>query len=308
VILAALSLVACVGPAWDLEALERRHPELARVPGHRLQDVTPYLLPRHDRLELFLCRWEAGPLRTSLPPDATARERELLERALASWEALGLGVRFEPTADASAADIRISIGEEDRAAGEASADCGVVEREAGLAARLVRARVQLQRWSYDTLGRKSPKSDAEWLGTALHELGHALGFQGHTRHGSGIMARETHHVRRHGKRVLEGDELRAPSVRALYRIPSGARLARLPLAAGRTAAIDRLAELAPSKGYRGPIVRVGDEAARIVWWKADGRSVGVSVPALHEALRDPARLGLVPDLVAQAWLGPQHPD
>lgn len=277
--------------------------------------MTPYLLPRADALIWFLCRWESEqPLRTSLPADASPRERELLELALASWEEAGLGLRFDKVPEGHAAEIAISIADGNDAgrAGSATALCAVASRGEDFAARLVTAEVSLSRTNRDMLGRAVPLLDEEWLGAALHEIGHALGFQGHTRSG-GIMVRNIEEVRRLGRRVLDGAPLEAPSVAALYRVPSGARLARVALPAGSTAAIDRLAELAQTKGYRGPLVQVGDirvsaerrlSTARIAWWDEQGRSVGVGIPDLRETLRDPSRLEIRPDPMASVWLGP----
>ena len=262
----------------------------------------------------FLCRWQSEQtLRTSLPADASPRERELLKLALTSWEGVGLGLRFDLVPERHGAEITISIADESDAgrAGSATVQCAVAGRGEGFAARLVTAEISLSRTNRDMLGRTLPLRDEEWLGAALHELGHALGFQGYTRSG-GIMVRNVEEVRRLGRQVLEGAPLQAPSVVALYRVPSGAGLARVALPPGSTAAIDRLAELAPTKGYRGPLVQVGDirvsaeqrlSTARIAWWNGQGRSVGVGIPALRETLRDPSRLEIIPDLMASVWLG-----
>ncbi len=122
------------------------------------------------------------------------------------------------------------------------------------------------------------------------------------------MVRDVEQVRRLGRQVLEGAPLQAPSVVALYRVPSGERLARVALPPGRTAAIDELAELAQQKGYRGPVVRVGDRAASIAWWNEQGGSVGVRIPAVRDTLRDPSRLEILVDPLASAWLGPGLPE
>jgi len=308
---AALLLAGCAAAPWDLESLERRHPALAAVPGHRLQDVTPYLLPRDGAVTWFLCRWPSDePVRIALPAAASPRERELLELAVQSWAGAGLGLRLELDPGHAAADVTITIGDEaSPRAGRTGARCAVSQRggqktgpRGGLAARLVSAEVRLERTGHDSLGRPVAFSEPEWLGSALHELGHALGFQGHTRRG-GIMVRNVEEVRRQGRRVLAGEPLAAPSVVALYRVASGTRLARRQLPAGRTAAVDALSRLAPDKGYLGPVVEVGDRGARIAWWNAEGRSVGVFVPGVREALRDPGRLSLVPEPLATAWLG-----
>jgi hypothetical protein len=186
---------------------------------------------------------------------------------------------------------------------KANAQCFASERDGRLEAQLVHARVLLRRSMPDVRGREIDMADAEWLGAVLHELGHALGFQGHERAGNGIMVREVERVLAQGREVLEGEPLHAPSLVALYRMPTGTVIARPALPQGYTAAIDRLSELAAEKGYRGPLVRVGDTAARIAWLDERGRMVEMYLPEIRAALEVPARLRIQPDIVASSWLG-----
>ena len=304
---AACLLLACPKPTPFEAALEARYPALAHQRGHRLRDMTPYVLPRRDELWWFLCRWpDDAALRMAFPANATPRERELLRLALDAWQAELRNVRFRVVAEPARADIVFEIGpiELDFTA-KTGAECWARERDGKLDAQLVHARVLLRRSMPNTRGQEIDMADAEWLGAALHELGHALGFQGHAKGGSGIMVREVERVLAQGRQVLAGKPLQAPSVVALYRLPSGAVLARKPLPKGRTAAIDRLSELAAEKGYRGPLVRVGDTAARIAWWDGRGGAVEMFLPEVRAALGAPARLKIVPDIIAAAWLGPE---
>ena len=86
-VLVALAATGCAQRAWDLESLEQRHPALRGIAGHRLGEVTPYLLPAADTLTLFLCRWpDAARLSVSFPPDVSSEERRALEAALAAWQ------------------------------------------------------------------------------------------------------------------------------------------------------------------------------------------------------------------------------
>ena len=116
------------------------------------------------------------------------------------------------------------------------------------------------------------------------------------------MVRNVEQVRAIGRRVLRGERLEAPTLRALYALPSGTLLLRQALPSGRTAEVDRLAELAAGSGYRGPYVRVGSRAGRLEWRQPGGRLVSVWLPAMRRALREPASLQLVPDPLAAAWL------
>ncbi|MCZ6465130.1 MAG: matrixin family metalloprotease, partial [Proteobacteria bacterium] len=180
-------------------------------------------------LALLLCRWVTpAVIPVSLPPDASAAERSLLGKALSAWE-VALPVRFEQTSAVLARlEIRFArVGEGDprRTSGLTAADCDLRESPPSVE----RAVVSLRRANLDVLDRPVALSDEELLGTALHELGHALGFQGHVAHGRSVMVRNTEAVRRMGRGVLAGEALRAPSVQALYRVPSGAIVGRIGL-------------------------------------------------------------------------------
>jgi hypothetical protein len=111
-------------------------------------------------------------------------------------------------------------------------------------------------------------------------------------------------VRAIGGRVLAGQPLRAPTLAALYALPSGTLLRRDRLPSGRSARLDRLDAEAAGRGFRGPFVRVGDRSARLRWWHEDGRAVDAWLPGLPALARRPERLEVVLDPVAEAWLGP----
>ena len=81
-----LLLLGC-GRAFDVEELSARHPELATIRGHRLGDITPYLLPARGELVYFLCRWPDGAvIPVELPPDADDGERRDIRNVLRAWE------------------------------------------------------------------------------------------------------------------------------------------------------------------------------------------------------------------------------
>ncbi|MGH0028774.1 MAG: hypothetical protein ACQGVC_03215 [Myxococcota bacterium] len=272
------------------------------MPGHRLGQGTPYLLPRDDRLVWFTCRWTERVLRVSLPADLAPQDRQGVMTALASLEQ-ALGLRFDASAPAETAHIVLVLGEPDAAkSGRTVADCAVSAGEGRLAAALVHAQVALQRSNESVLGKAVPLGPDEWLGALIHELGHALGFQGHLQSGAGPMVRNVEQVRAVGARVRRGETLEAPTLRALYALPSGSVLRRDRLPAGRTADLDRLAGLADAAGYRGPFVRVGDRAARLEWRHRSGRYVSAWLPGLARVVRSPGALEIVPDPLAAAWL------
>lgn len=307
----ALTLVlgsGCADPFVDRTAgAEDRPGASAAAPG--LVHLRPYYLPAAGHLTLFTCRWPDGAtIPVELPANATAAERGKLEKVLAAWQGAGLGVRFDlrPLEGVGIA-IEFPDGLFAYDAG-AVVDCAVEAGEIGpdaerLSARLVTARVSLAR------------DDLRLAGSALHELGHALGFQGHAppgrkrKRGKGasggtVMRRDTRFLRVAGERVLDGKPFHDPSLSALYRLPSGTILRRGELSRERTGPVDRMLVLGRERGLVGPLVRVGDEEGRVAWVDpSTGRVARFLLRGLEQALKDPARLEIEPSLRARALLG-----
>ena len=303
--LGAMLATACGGARHD-ELLER-FPKLGAIDGQRLADANPYPLPLAGRLTFFHCHWPTEqPIPVALPADASAEERRALETALRAWEGAGLGVRFEPVPGGTAGiEIGFVGGTVDTAAGQDTAntvvDCRIApaSRQTGgtvAGAELVHARIRIARiTNQDTQGHQRPLSAAELTGAALHELGHALGFQGHARQGDTVMVRETERIAHAGKDVLAGEGFRDPSLRALYALPSGAVVSSAPIDRCRTDLVDRMAALAEANQLAGPFVRVGEAAGRIFWRDDAGTEYGLVIGKLREARRDPAKLLVVPE-------------
>lgn len=303
--LVLVAAVACAAPR-DPPALRPWQAALAPYPEHRLRDATPYVLPWRGQVIEFLCRFEpAAPISVALPPDATPHEARALEAALRAWEAAGVGVRFEPAPPERAAIVFRFVAPEAslraEGTGATRADCRV-DAEAGAAAAGARIPARLAGAEIRIVRRESEEWDAsdhawfagEVAGVALHELAHALGYQGHARFGGGILARDTRETTPIGRRVLAGEAALADeTLAALYRLPSGLVLRRTAVSPARTGWIDRLARAAGDRA--GPFVRVGDRDGRVFWRLADGTPVGVTLASLHRTLADPARLVLLPD-------------
>ncbi|RIK96631.1 MAG: hypothetical protein DCC71_22295 [Proteobacteria bacterium] len=311
-----LALAGCAsGPG---AALLARHPELASLEGQRLADANPYVLPHAGSLTFFHCRWADGvPIPVSLPPDATAAERRALEAALRGWEGAGLGVAFAPVESIETTgrgiEIRFSGGAVDTPAGAdtagTAADCRIapLSQQGGAAiagAELVTARVTIARVTHDDLLATKPRAlrDAELAGAALHELGHALGLHGHARQGDTVMVREVERIPRAGKALLESGRFSDATLRALYRLPSGAVVARAPVDRCRTDHVDRLARLAEEGALDGPFLRVGETAGRIWWRDAQGGEFGIVLARVREAQRDPNRLFVLAEARVRASL------
>ena len=255
-------------------------------------------------------------------PDTQGHQRpltaaELTGTALHAWEGAGLGLRFAEAVSAEAGiEIGFVTGTVDTAAGQDTAstvvDCRIApaSQQSGAGvdrAELVRARIRIARiTNQDTQGHQRPLSAAELSGTALHELGHALGFQGHARHGDTVMVRETERIAHAGKGLLAGDGFRDPSLRALYALPSGAVVASAPVDRCRTDLVDRMARVAEENHLDGPFVRVGESAGRIFWRDDKGTDYGLVIAKVREALRDPAKLLVVPESRVRGSLARVH--
>lgn len=296
----AVAWACASSQGWDVTALSDRNPGLARSAARHLGETTPYLLPLRGRLTLFLCRWQdPTPLVVSLPPDATAGEQALLERALDGWRQALPALRFELARGDVPAQIEIRFDADDpertaTTAADCRVDLALESSSLQIDAALVKARVALRRVALDWRGHVQVLSEEELLGSALHELGHALGYQGHARRGATVMLRSVDSVRAAGRRLLSGEAFADAALAALYSVPSGSVLGSLPLDAARTASFDRLAELARRAPWAGPYVRVGDESARVVWRDGAGAVFGFFVPRVREVLRQPDRLVALP--------------
>ena len=309
----ALALAACAPPVWNAKPLEAREPRLRALGSHRLGDATPYLFPVQDALVLFLCRWETGdPIPVSLPPEASPEQSGALEAALRAWEAAGLGVRFARGAPAGTGiELRI-VADAAEGAGATRgattvADCALdpqgATRGERLAAQLVFASIHLRAQSTDPIGRRVDLEAGDLAGAALHELGHALGFQGHVRVGEGAMRYQVDSLRRAGRRLLAGEVFRDQTLRALYSVPSGVVVRRWPLPTGQTQPVDRLLALARSGALEGPIARMGDLEGQILFRDGDGAAYAIWLRGVAAALAGrPEDLLLMPGPRAQRRL------
>ncbi len=281
---------ACVGvfgSGGPIDAWARAQPELAGRDVGRLGDATPYVVAADGALVFFWCRWPLdAPLRVALPPDAGPADRALLEHALRAWEAAVPGLRFETAGEGERTPLRLRFRERGPEGARAAAECRVewpIAAGPRIAARLVRAEVWLRRGERDAWGRPVPLTDAERLGSAVHELGHALGLQGHARRGRSAMVPDAAAVRRVGRGLLAGDPLHEPALAALYALPSGRVVARRALGRGSTAEPDRLGAAARRLGAAALEVRVGDRAARI-GWEGPGRKLAYYLREPSEVL------------------------
>jgi hypothetical protein len=304
--------LGCAGPAFDAGSLAAAFPTLDGREARVLAQTRPYLLPSRGRVRWFLCRFDAGqPLAVSLPADAGARETRALEAALSALERSPLGLRFVRVPPEQA-DVVVELqagptGSAERAqTANTVADCrlgpGALADPGGvLPATLAFASVRIGRLGAPE--ERGPELDvAKLTGAVLHELGHALGFQGHVGRGESVMVRDFEVLRRFGAAALAGEPLEDPALEALYAVPSGAIVAEARVSSVRTQLVDRMERLAAGSGLEGPFARVGDDVARISWRDARGRDYGFQVGRLDTLLRDASTLVVLPEARARRAL------
>ena len=323
IVLALLGmLTGCVPYAgqWDVDSLRARHPKLLSSAGQRLGDTTPYLIPSGQSAILFLCHFPSpSTVSVSLPSEATSREQAAIRLALDGWENAGLGLRFEEVPEAKAM-IKIHLAAlsgtgaaEARAIGTGSAvsDCGfdsawetAGKTDGPIPARLFGSEVTLRTSKTDMLGREVRLTEDELVGAALHELGHALGFSGHVATPDSVMALTTDTVRRFGRELRRGRGFSAPSLAALYAVPSGTVVGRVALAESSAALFDAVMKFADSRGWQGPIVRTGDSAVSFDWQASNAPIGSLTIRGYRESLASGQPLSFSKSSLERLLAGP----
>ena len=283
---------------WNLPALEQEHPALAGVPGHRLKDVRPYVLPAAGELTFFLCRWpDDAAIPVAIDTDAAPEQRRAIAAALDAWQGAGArrALRAARTPDRAARHRHPLDREPAGRASDTIANCRVDSLEDGPASGPLPAELE---FASIHLAAEDPLL----TGRALHELGHALGFQGHPTRGDTVMLRGMTASRLAGDRARSGDLKGDAALSALYALPSGTVLSRRALPLERTRPVDRLVPRAGGQGWAGPFVRVGDERGVLFWRDSRGDSIAFTLTGLSPARSDPLRIQLTPNARAQREL------
>jgi hypothetical protein len=280
----AAALAACVGEGVDTAGLAARYPALRGLALQPLESSRPYALPLAGELTLFLCRWpEGAEIPVAFAGEADPAARAALDAALRAWEGAGLGLRF---ARGDGPGIRVRV-RADLVTSQANsiAECAVAGPPAPGAgevpgARLVSASIHVAR------------DDPHLRLTLLHELGHALGFQGHAARGGTLMLAREELVLARARRVDRDSPLDDAALRALYAVPSGAIVARIPVASAQTRPADRIQALALERRLAGPFARMGDRSGLLWWAEPSGRRLALRIEGVVEARRRPDRLRL----------------
>src|SRR5262249_44464065 len=134
------------------------------------------------------------------------------------------------------------------------------------------AQIELRRAERDPWGKPIELSAHQMLGQAAHELGHALGLQGHARAGKTVMVSETLSIAQIGEKLADEKKpkpLQEPAMQSLYSLPSGTVIERRALAAGATKSVDAIAQRARAQGAPRALVRVGDHTAAVRFGPGD---------------------------------------
>jgi hypothetical protein len=284
---------------WDVATLVAEEPRLADLSDHRLGDLIPYPVPVPDGLELVSCRWRSDrPIHVRL--HLTSERLIWAQRAI---ESLSAGLpRVELAAEAvgpaaerglPAAQV-IEVFEVDPEAsehpigvGDTLVACDVSKRADATFGTPSTAEIQMRSFVLDPLDELVPVSPEDWTGAFMHELGHALGFQGHLRSGSSILVRDQTVLRRAGRAALAGKPWRDETLEALYRLEPGRVLGRRSLSVesqGWVRAVQRRAG-GRDGPHGGPLAKVGDRHGEIEWANGSGEVLRLHLPFWPRQLR-----------------------
>lgn len=274
----------------------------ATTPRDPIGRMHPYLWASHDQLHWFSCRWETDqPIGFAILGTDELETRQL-RRVLDLWEGMGLGVRFvEVPAGAAQLTLAAVDGPLDRddgsqGAGRTITDCKLDPDGDVASARLVRASVEVARAAGpDPLGKMRPLGRDAWLGSWVHEVGHALGYQGHLRRGDDPMRLEPDFQRFVGQRLMAAEPVVSGALQTLYARPSGSLLGSARLPPQRTADLDEIHAIAQQAGVEGPLLRAGDRAARLYWEDSRGKQYGFLVLDFPGVLREPETIVFFPE-------------
>jgi len=322
--IAILVLAGCVPErgGWDVDALATSAPELAGTAADRLGDMLPF--PSLDArlageaIALVACRFPGSrPVR--LRGSGPGWPAEWARAAVEAVDRRVPGVELVLVDDAAEeVDIEIqSVGEDEGAApaglGDTLSECDVSAAggsDSGVRGRLTHAQIRMRRVRPDLLGRMQPARAEEWVGALMHELGHALGFNGHAATGDSIVVVDESRLRRAGRRALEGRGDVDATLAALYRLKPGRVLGVRPARGGASVWIEALRANDRRQRESG-IARVatlastGDREARIVWRYADGSQWVIRFPDWASELRSGADLSAVPDRATRSLIRAQ---
>ena len=300
-LLVLVALVACVSPTggWDSASFVALHPEIAEIRGQRIGDLTPYPAIVDGQVAMVTCRFVAEGRPIPIAVSGEGWPATWGERALEAVDAAVSAVEFDRRSlplDSPGIHIRslaAAGGTGPAGLADTRAECDVGAEPSGetdVRGRLVHAEVRIRRRVLGTWALERAATAEGWVGAMLHELGHALGFQGHAAVGDSLVQLEQSRLRALGRRVLAGGSVPAPNVRALYAVAPGTRLGVATLSASAEAVVAAaVREISARTSTSGPPIAsrsvVGDRHARLAWRWRDGTSLVLRFPNWSESLR-----------------------
>jgi len=326
----ALMAAACVPTrgGWELDALGPERSQSLRRRGSRLGDMTPFPAWLDGRLVGVACRWPSGTTLPVYPATDPAHEAWLaaalrtVDRALAEveldrWPPDGRDGRVLRTGSTRPSDRGIAIAATDGAGTEGPlgsadtrvrCDVGPASEEGGLVrGEVVEAEIRIRSRMVDAVGRVHVLTAEEWVGALMHELAHALGFQGHAALGDSVLVLARDALRRAGRRALADESIELGPLMDLYALRPGQPLhAPTPTPASREwleAISRRLARRSREGGtVSGPWASVGDRTASLEWWVDDRQRLRIVFPGWARRLREGEEIVARPDWITREWL------
>jgi hypothetical protein len=309
-----LGLVGCPPPrgGWDVERVLREEPGLAELGARGLGDLVPYPAPMRGSdaadsppvVRLIACRWPTGsriPVRLRLD----AARADWARHAIASLsEGLaGIDLVVAASLDAAAPSSRdaaqpssegfrgidvVAFGTDREdgpsGVGDTLVGCPVSASEPERPGSLRHAEIRMRARSVDALDRSQPIAAADWTGALMHELAHALGFQGHVRSGDSVLVLEQDRLRRAGRQALAGKVWHDEVLEALYRLEVGRELGERALSPATGYWLREL-EARDDSMERAVVAWVGDRQAELRWTTDAGVALPLRFPDWPRQLR-----------------------
>ena len=321
-----LVLAACVPVrgGWELEQLGPETSRSLRRRGSRLGDMTPFPAWVKGRLEAVACRWPSGskiPVHVETDPvhegwlevALRAVDRRLEAVELVRLEGVGwAGSARPPTSGIGivAVDETGSDGPLGSADTRVRCDVDAGPEGAGpVLGEVVDAEIRMRAQRVDAVGRVHVLTDEEWVGALMHELAHALGFQGHPAVGDSVLVLARDALRRAGRRALGSESIELGPLTDLYALRPGRQLGLPALTPASRAWLDRISRRLSQRAgegaaVSGPWTSVGDRAAQLEWWVDDRLRLRIVFPGWSRRLREGESIVAWPDRVTRDWLGP----
>ncbi len=280
-------------------------PELSARDARMLAELVPFPRLVEGEVVLVACRWpldRSVPVRLAVSGPRVGWARRTIDALERGTRTFGLALEVATEASVARAGPRIEILEVDaehepgpRGLGDTLVLCDVAAHAPEGIGVLREAQIVMRAGQVHPIDGAIDAPAEAWSGALLHELGHALGFQGHLRTGSSALRLDRDRLRRAGRKVLAGEDWRDPALEALYRLPGESSLGRRPLAAGSRRWVDGIERaLASQGGSVGVWASVGDRSALLEWRARDGGSLRLVFPGWARQLRSGGPLVALP--------------